>query len=600
VIVGIDLGTSRSEVACLKGGTPMIIPEVPGADRGILPSVVAVDTDGQVRVGAAAEALLIPKPDRAVQEIKRLMGSEERVRLGAEEFTPQEISAMILRHLKEAAEAWLGERVSEAVVTVPAYFNDRQRRATYDAAEIAGLKVRRLIAEPTAAAIAYGLERPGVEEKVVVYDLGGGTLDVTVLELSEGVIDVLASAGNSQLGGKNFDERLLEFLRRECERQAGVDPFSGPERVKLRNRQKFKAAARQAKEQLSFATATEISIENVGQTAEGEPIDFVRALDRAEFEPLIADLVESTREQLDQALAHKQVRTGEIDTVLLVGGSTRIPAVRTFVSEYFGGRALRAEVNPDEAVALGAAVLSGIESRSVGSEQLVVQDVLPFTLGIATAETGYRGVEYDVFSPIIRKNSTIPRTAVESYRTMVDFQERILVRVYQGDRPRCSENDFVGEFFHENLTPAPAGLEVEVEMSYNLNGMVEVVAREPGATTPRETRCEMRPNRTSLTPDAKRQAKARVDHLWTASAGLGAAPAAAAPPRAASWEASPLFAKVAPLLGHAEKSLAKLDGAAKVQVNHLVNEVKAALAANDGGALAKAEQALIDALFELD
>jgi molecular chaperone DnaK len=581
----------------------MIIPEVPGADRGILPSVVAIDTDGQVRVGAAAEALLIPKPDRAVQEIKRLMGSEERVRLGAEEFTPQEISAMILRHLKEAAERWLGEPVSEAVVTVPAYFNDRQRRATYDAAEIAGLRVRRLIAEPTAAAIGYGLERPGVEEKVVVYDLGGGTLDVTVLELSEGVIDVLASSGNSQLGGKNFDDRLLEFLRRECVRQAGLDPFSGPERVKLRNQQKFKAAAKQAKEQLSFATAAEISIENVGQTPDGEPIDFVRTLERAEFEPLIADLVESTRAQLDEALAHKQVRVGEVDTVLLVGGSTRIPAVRKFVSEYFGGRALRAEVNPDEAVALGAAVLSGIESRSLDAEQLVVQDVLPFTLGVATAGTTYRGLEYDLFSPIIKKNSTIPRTGVEPYRTMADFQERILVRVYQGDSPRCADNDFVGEFFHEDLTPAPAGLEVEVEMSYNLNGIVEVVAREPGATPVRETRCEMRPNRASLTSGDKERARARVDHLWAGSAGFGGAPreaAPAAPAQAPSWEASPLFPKVAALLGHAGKSLARLDGAPKVKVNRLVNEVKAALTANDEGALAKAEQELIDTLFELE
>ncbi len=603
MIVGIDLGTSRSEVACLRHGKPVIIPEVPGSTHGILPSVVAIDTDGQVRVGEAAEALLIPKPDRAVQEIKRLMGSEQRVRLGAEEFTPQEISAMILRHLKEAAEAYLGERVSEVVVTVPAYFNDRQRRATHDAAGIAGLTVRRLIAEPTAAALAYGLERPGVEEKIVVYDLGGGTLDVTVLELSEGVIDVLASSGNSQLGGKNFDERIQELLRRECVAQTGLDPFASDERVKLRNQQKFKAAAKQAKEQLSSALSTQVSIENVGQTAQGEPIDFVRALTRAELEPLIADLVESTRAQLDEALAHKNVRPDDVDTVLLVGGSTRIPAVRKFVSDYFGGRALRSEVNPDEAVALGAAVLSGIESRALGTDQMVVQDVLPFTLGIATVAERLKGLEYDVFSPIIKKNSTIPRTGVESYRTMSDFQERIHVRVYQGDRARCTENEFVGEFYHDDLTPAPAGLEVEVEMSYNLDGIVEVVAREPRSNPVRETRCEMRPNRATLTSADRERAKARVEQLWGGAAGprvaaMGAAPAAAAD--APAWAASPLLPKVAPLLRHAEKSLSKLEGTSKVKVEHVVDEVKAALAANDAAALAKAEQALIDALFELD
>lgn len=595
MIVGIDLGTSTSEVAVLKNGRPLLIREVAGSVQGILPSVVAVDTDGQLRVGESAEKLLIPKPDRAVQEVKRKMGSEERVAIGAEEFTPQEISARILRHLKQEAEKYLGQPVTEAVITVPAYFNDRQRRATQDAADIAGLRCRRLINEPTAAALAYGIERPGVEEKIVVYDLGGGTLDVTVLELSEGYLDVLASTGNSELGGKDFDETLMDFLRRECMRASGVDLFATP-----RNRQKLKAAAKNAKEELSSLESVQVMIENAGMTPDGDPVDFERTLTRAEHEGLIRELVESTGAQLDQALAEKGLRPHEIDTVLLVGGSTRTPLVRRFVSEYFGGRTLRTEVSPDEAVALGAAVLSGIEARQIDPDQVVITDVSAFTFGVEVLSNDGGQLIGGVFSPIIRRNTTIPCTRTETYYTSTDFQRQVHVKLFQGDAPFCNDNTPVGDFMHEISAPGPEGQPIEIRMSYNLNGMIEVVARDIRG---RESGLRLQPDRAVMSDEEKASARARMD---TASPpAVRAAPAMASPPPVIGavgeeWRESPLYGKVAALLRHAEARLPQLSGSAKARVGHLTNELQAALAAGDAERVSAREQELIDALFELD
>ncbi|HEX6751148.1 MAG TPA: Hsp70 family protein [Longimicrobium sp.] len=602
MIVGIDLGTSTSEVAVLKNGRPMLIREVAGSVQGILPSVVAVDTDGQLRVGESAEKLLIPKPDRAVQEVKRKMGGEERVSIGAEEFTPQEISARILRHLKQEAEKYLGEPVTEAVITVPAYFNDRQRRATQDAAEIAGVRCRRLINEPTAAALAYGIERPGVEEKIVVYDLGGGTLDVTVLELSEGYLDVLASTGNAELGGKDLDERLMDFLRRECMRAAGVDLFASP-----RNRQKLKAAAKHAKEELSSQESVQVMIENAGMSPEGDPIDFERAVTRDEFESLVFDLVESTRAQLDQALAEKGLRAEEIDTVLMVGGSTRTPLVRRFVSEYFGGRTLRTEVSPDEAVALGAAVLSGIEARQIDPGEVVITDVSAFTFGVEVLSDEHGQKVGGVFSPIIRRNTTIPCTRTETYFTSSDFQQQVHVKLFQGDARFVRDNTPVGDFLHQISAPGPEGQPFEIQMSYNLDGIIEVVARD---TRGRETGLRLQPDRAVMSDDEKARARARIDDAHPGALTAAAAPAPRAAPAAGSddaaggdgeaWKRSPLYAKVAALLRHAETRMAQLEPGARARVDHLASELKAALAAGDAERVAEREQQLIDTLFELD
>jgi molecular chaperone DnaK len=600
MIVGIDLGTSTSEVAFLKNGKPVLIREVAGSVQGILPSVVAVDTDGQLRVGESAEKLLIPKPDRAVQEVKRQMGSEARIAIGAEEFTPQEISARILRHLKQEAEKYLGEPVTEAVITVPAYFNDRQRRATEDAADIAGLRCRRLVNEPTAAALSYGIERPGVEEKIVVYDLGGGTLDVTVLELSEGYLDVLASTGNAELGGKDFDERLMDFLRRECMRATGVDLFATP-----RNRQKVKAAAKHAKEELSSTDSVQVMIENAGMTPDGDPVDFERTVTVDEFEGLIRELVESTRAQLDQALAEKGLRPQDVDTVLMVGGSTRTPLVRRFVSGYFGGRPLRTEVSPDEAVALGAAVLSGIEARLIDPHEVVITDVSAFTFGVEVlSDQGGEKVP-GVFSPIIRRNTTIPCTRTETYFTSHDFQRQVHVKLFQGDEAMCRDNTPVGDFLHEISAPGPEGQPFEIQMSYNLNGIIEVVARDSKG---KESGLKLQPNRAVMSEEEKVRARARLDeHPGSVMAAPAPArrpqPAAAAAPdvsAGADWQQSPLYGKVAALLRHAEARIPRLDGSAKARVDHLTSELKAALSAGDAERVNAREQELIDALFELD
>lgn len=355
MIIGIDLGTSTSAVSVLRNGKPHLIREVRGAARGILPSVIGVNSKGALIVGEDIVSQLVLKPELAVQEVKRKMGTGEKLRLGAEEYTPQELSSFILRHLKEEAERYIGEPVADAIITVPAYFNDVQRRATQDAGELAGLNVRRLINEPTAAALAYGIDRPGVDEYVAVYDFGGGTLDVTILELSEGVLDVLASTGNTRLGGKDLDERLMSYVATECRRSTGLEILASP-----RGRQRLKAECRKAKEALSTSDAATIALDNLGISRDGSPIDFETEIRRETFEGLIRDLIDSTTEQLNEALDAKGLTPEQIKTVLLVGGSTRIPLVRDFVSKFFGGRTFPVHVSPDEAVSLGAAVLAGI------------------------------------------------------------------------------------------------------------------------------------------------------------------------------------------------------------------------------------------------
>ncbi len=598
MIVGIDLGTSTSEVAILRNGKPMLIREVRGAPHGILPSVIGIETSGELCVGQLAEGLLIPKPDRAVAEVKRKMGTEERITLGSEEFTPQEISARILRHLKDEAEKYLGEPVREAVITVPAYFNDRQRRATQDAAEIAGLKLRRLINEPTAAALAYGIERPGVEEKVLVYDLGGGTLDVTVLELSEGYLDVMASTGNSRLGGKDFDERLMRLLHQECLRATGIDLVSTP-----RLRQRLKAEAKKAKEALSSADSVRIVLDNIGMGPDGDPIDYERTVTRAEFEALIRALVESTRAQMTEALEAKAVRPQEIDTVLMIGGSTRIPLVRQFVSDFFGGRTLRTEVSPDEAVALGAAVLSGIEARVIDPEDLVITDVSPHTFGVEVVTEIDGRMVPGVFSPIVQKNTTIPCTKAEHYRTMIDLQQQIHVRVYQGDAFLCEQNVMVGEFPHRIPNPGPAGQEIEIEMSYNLNGTIDVAARDP--RTGKETRVMMAPDGITMSEGERARAKQRLERHATAQGPAATAAPAPAPsgPDAApaiDWRSSPFYGRVAALIDHTEKRLSAAAGQGRVPVERLLNELKAALAGRDEARVDQKEKELLDLLFEMD
>lgn len=595
MIVGIDLGTSTSEIAVLKDGNPTILREVAGAPHGFLPSVVA--DDGELKVGEIAAKLLIPKPDRSVAEVKRLMGSDDTVTMGTREYSPQEISAMILRHLKSEAERLLGEPVTEAVITVPAYFDVLARRATIDAAELAGLSVRRLINEPTAAALAYGIERPRVEEKIVVYDLGGGTLDVTVLELSEGILDVMSTSGNHQLGGKDFDELLMPHLDRECLRSTGIKlSEASSEPLRRRRSMMLKGAAKSAKEELSSLQESTIILDNIGLDEEGMPVDFEYRLTRETFSDLIRPLVESTRAELDDALQEAKLTPAEIDTVLMIGGSTRVPLVREFVSSYFGGRELRTEVSPDEAVALGAAILSGMEERVVDPDRVVITDVSPFTLGVSVlAEqdgTWMRGV----FDPLIRRNQTIPRTATKKYSTAHDGQEMVMIEVYQGEQPVVEENLRVGEVGLPLETPGPAGQPIEVEFSYNLNGDLEVAARD--LQSGKEIRSTLQPMPERLSESEKETARDRLQELWGQSEGESASQLESSKP-ATEWRESPLFSSVEALMNHAQKQHESLDTPAAARLEHLMNEMKAALERNDDPAVRRVEQAMTDLLFEL-
>lgn len=604
MIVGIDLGTSTSEVSYLRNGKPHLITDVHGSERGILPSVVGLSSKGALRVGQDAAALLA-KPGFAVQEAKREMGTPTCLTLGGDEYTPQEISAFILRHLKEEAERHLGEPVTDAVITVPAYFNDAQRQATEDAGELAGLRVRRLINEPTAAALAYGLERPGVEEKILVYDLGGGTLDVTVLELSEGYLDVYASTGNSRLGGKDFDERLMELLAAECRRTTGLELLKNG-----RHRLRLKKEAKRAKEALSFADSASVVLDNLELSAVGDPIDFEFEVTRLAFERLIRPMVESTREQLDEALAAKDLTPADIQTILLVGGSTRVPLVQQFVSQYFGGRALRSEVNPDEAVSLGAAILAGIVEQKLDPTTAVITDVSPFTLGVAVQRLVGDERISGFFDPLIEKQSTIPRTAKKTYRTSSDWQDAVHVEVFQGEAEMCKDNEPIDDFMHP-MKPAPAGQEVEIEFSYNLNNRVEIVVRDP--STGKETCREIRIGPGRMSDSDKQRARARVDERWgrglggahdapTARTGTSNTPTttkAQSEPAAGAWKNSPLYRKVAALMTHAERRVPEFAPEVRGQVTRLLVEMRAALGAGDAKSLEAAEQRLTDLLFDL-
>jgi molecular chaperone DnaK len=583
MIVGIDLGTSTSEIAVLRNGVPTLVREIAGSSHGFLPSVVAIGADGQLRVGEAATALLAVRPEASVAEVKRLMGTDKRVTLGTDSYAPQEISALILRHLKKEAEAALGEPVDRAVITVPAYFTALQRRATHDAGELAGLTVQRLINEPTAAALAYGIERPNAEEKVLVYDLGGGTFDVTVLDLSEGVLDVIASTGNAALGGKDFDERLMTFLAATCKQATGTDLLAAP-----KSRARLRAAAKRAKEDLSNAASSLIVVD-----------EWEYDLTRAAFEAQIEALVQSTATQIDEALAQKKLKPEQINTILMIGGSSRVPFVRAFVSHYFGDRPLRTEVHPDEAVALGAAVLGGIEGNAIRPGSIVITDVAPWTLGVAVVEDGAGGRMSGIFSPLIEKQSTIPRSVTRVYGTSDHWQSSILVEVYQGDAPLCANNLKVGEFELQLVERAPAGAPVEISFSYNLSGELEVVAKSLGASR----RVVMRPSPQHMSEGEKQAARARLEKTWAAAppppANAASEPAPPGSTLAERARHAPLYPRVAPLFAKADQLLPGLSEGPRTRLDVLLLEMRTALVANDERAVGVVEQALTNLLFEL-
>lgn len=466
--VGIDLGTTNSLVAIVEQGRPRVLAR---GDERLIPSVVGLTEDGQISVGQAALNQYILAPERTVRSIKRQMGSDARVNLGERAYTPEEISAFILRHLKTLAEEALGEKVERAVITVPAFFNDAQRQATKRAGELAGLEVLRIINEPTAAALAYGLEKQS-DQYLLVYDLGGGTFDVSVIEQQGEVLEVRASHGNVHLGGDDFDERLLQHLIAHLSNEHRYD-FKADRRALAR----LTRAAERAKVALSDAPYARAAEEFLARY-DGQIAHLDCELSRAEFEQMIDDLLRSTLDSINTALKDAQLDATKINRVLLVGGSTRIPRVAELIREHLFLEPAQ-EINPDEAVALGAAVQAALITGEEVNAMLI--DVTPHSLGIAVATMMFGELVPGHFAPIIRRNTTIPTTKAEAFHTLTPFQDTVEIEIFQGESQVAAENTRLGKFLFKDIPPAPDPdelREVIVEFSYNLNGIVEVSARD--------------------------------------------------------------------------------------------------------------------------
>ena len=469
-VVGIDLGTTNSVIAHIRNGAPVV---VPGPDGSLLlPSVVLLDTQNRLVVGQDARSALVAMPDRTVASVKRHMGDDVAIRLGDRTFTPEEISAFILREVRSRLDSVYGDETVEAVITVPAYFNEAQRRATKTAGELAGFVVERIINEPTAAALAFGFFHRDVSRRLVVYDLGGGTFDVSVLRLTDGILEVLASTGNRHLGGEDFDWQLVDWMATTFMKKHGPDP-----RKDLRARALLKDAAEQAKIDLSDESTTEVSLP-VLMSHDGAPLGFRTTLRRAGFETLIRPYLDETLAKVDEVLEAAGVKVDDVDDVLLVGGSTRIPLVRRLVEERFGRPALTA-VDPDLAVALGAAVQGGLKSGQLDDAGMVVTDVAPFSMGIAVAQADWLGnLVPGHFHVLIPKNTTVPVTRKDRFTTISDGQTSLRVEIFQGEHAMVAHNFALGSFLLEGIPPGPVGSEaIEVTFRYNLNGMLEVTAR---------------------------------------------------------------------------------------------------------------------------
>ncbi len=466
--VGIDLGTTNSLVAIVENGRPRVLAR---GDERLVPSVVGLSEDGRIMVGQAALNQYVLAPERTIRSIKRKMGSSERVALGDREYLPEEISAFTLRHLKTLAEEALGDTVDRAVITVPAYFNDVQRQATKRAGELAGLEVLRIINEPTAAALAYGLEQQA-EQLLLVYDLGGGTFDVSIIEQQGDIMEVRASHGNVNLGGDDFDERLQQHLLAQLASEHRYD-FNEDRRVMAR----LSRAAERTKIALSAAPYAQAAEEFLARY-DGQIVHLNTEVARAEFEEMIDDLLGSTLDSIDRALTDAQLQPQQLQRVLLVGGSTRIPRVADMIEEHLGLQPAM-EINPDEAVALGAAVQAAIINGEDVAAMLI--DVAPHSLGIAIAQIFYDQIVPGGFKPIIRRNTTIPTTKSERFHTVTPDQDTVEIEVYQGESPIATENTPLGSFKLIGIPPAPepnALRELIVEFSYNLNGIVEVIAHD--------------------------------------------------------------------------------------------------------------------------
>ena len=462
-IIGIDLGTTNSCVAVMEGGQPTVIANTEGART--TPSVVAFTKTGERLVGEPAKRQAVTNADKTISSIKREMGTDYKVAIDDKKYSPQEISAMILQKLKADAEGYLGEKVTEAVITVPAYFNDAQRQATKDAGKIAGLDVKRIINEPTAAALAYGLDNEK-EQKIMVYDLGGGTFDVSIIEIGDGVIEVLSTAGNNRLGGDDFDQKITDYMLADFKAKEGVDLST--DKMAL---QRLKEAAEKAKKELSSATTTNINLPFITATAEG-PKHFDMNLTRAKFDELTHDLVEKTAEPVTRALSDAGITAAELGQVLLVGGSTRIPAVQEEVKRLTGKEPSKS-LNPDECVAVGASVQGGKLAGDAGAGDILLLDVTPLSLSIETMG--------GVATRLIERNTTIPTKKSQIFSTAADNQTAVDINVVQGERQFARDNKSLGQFRLDGIPPAPRGIpQIEVTFDIDANGIVNVSAKDLG------------------------------------------------------------------------------------------------------------------------
>lgn len=569
-IIGIDLGTTTSEIAYVKEGKPFIIRNIEEGDEHAIPSVVSIEGD-EIRVGKKAKNQLLLKPELTVAEVKRIMGTDKIINIKGRDYKPEEISSLILKRLKEVAEYFLGEEVEEAVITVPANFNDIQRKATKIAGEMAGFKVDRIINEPTAAAMAYGLDNLEKEGNILVYDFGGGTFDVTILEMFKGVLDVKVSRGNNYLGGKDIDDKLINYVVREFNKSTGVKLNLDDSRVLAR----LKEGVEEAKKTLSTSKMAEIVLPYISTDKENNPINLEMVLTREEFEQNVKDIIESTYEIVLEALSDANLTERDIDTVLLVGGSSRIPYVRNMLEKSFNGKIAKG-INPDEAVALGAAVQGAIKNDIPLGESsvIIVTDTCNYTLGVA--------LKGGIFDPIIYRDSKLPAIITKRYCTVTDNQTEVLISVYEGESRYTSDNILIDEFLLSGIPEAKTGKEkIDITFTYDLNGILNVSAEV--ISTGEEISKIM-----STKGISKNQESSFEDDFSKIENSKDLV----------SWKGDNLFKLVEPNFKLAEKKIPMLKSAEKEKLKEIMGNMKIAIEDKDKRSLMKLDEELTDFLFD--